>query len=178
MNFKKGKENFRSKIFVNSQQAHDLSALSEEYCAIFCHPDNNNLNQYQYQYHHQPHQYSNPHQHQLQELSYKSSQTQMSLHLSLIIAVSKYKQHQTKAKINQMKKNENFDKLFVVPFLLLLDQVSTKSFFCCNNLQMQEKVTTSNVSTFFCFLGVGRRIESITIFYIIFLYSKNGMMIF
>ena len=72
MNFKKGKENFRSKIFVNSQQAHDLSALSAvkgEYCSIFCHPDNNNLNQYQYQYHHQhkylqPHQYSNPHQHQ------------------------------------------------------------------------------------------------------------------
>ena len=66
INFKKGKENFRSKIFVNSQQAHDLSALSAvkgEYCSIFCHPDNNNLNQYQYQYHHQPHQYSNPHQH-------------------------------------------------------------------------------------------------------------------
>ena len=155
MNFKKGKENFRSKIFVNSQQAHDLSALSavkEEYCAIFCHPDNNNLNQYQYHHQHkylQPHQYSNPHQ------------------------------HQTKAKKNQMKKRiEDFDKLFVVPFLLLLDQVSTKSFFCCNNLQMQEKVTTSNVSTFFCFLGVGRIIESITIFYILFICSRNGMVIF
>ena len=37
INFKKGKENFRSKIFVNSQQAHDLSALSAvkgEYCSI------------------------------------------------------------------------------------------------------------------------------------------------
>ena len=106
MIFKKGKENFRSKILVNSQQAHDFSALSAvkgEYCSIFCHPDSNNLNQYQYQYFHQlkylqPHQQSNPHQCQLQELSYKYSQTQMSLHLSLITAVSKYKQPQTKAK--------------------------------------------------------------------------------
>ena len=123
MNFKKGKENFRSKIFVNSQQAHDLSALSavkEEYCAIFCHPDNNNLNQYQYHHQHkylQPHQYSNPHQ------------------------------HQTKAKKNQMKKRiEDFDKLFVVPFLLLLNQVSTKSFFL-----LQQPSNAGKSNNFKCF---------------------------
>ena len=52
-----------------------------------------------------------------------------------------------------MEKIENFDELFVVTFLLLLNQVSTKSIFCYNNPQMQEKETTSNVSTFFCFFG-------------------------
>ena len=77
----------------------------------------------------------------------------MSLHLSLITAVISTSSLKQKPKKSDEKRVDNFDQLFVDTFFATFESSFHQIIFCYNNPKMQEKETTSNVSTFFCFFG-------------------------